>query len=35
MSDLKKPNNRKTGLILAAVALLFFLVLFIKRIWFS
>ncbi len=31
----KKPNNFKTGLILASIALVFFLGLVVKRIWFS
>ncbi|HSY26112.1 MAG TPA: cytochrome oxidase small assembly protein [Burkholderiaceae bacterium] len=31
----RKPNNLKTGLILASVALMFFLGVFVKRIWFS
>jgi hypothetical protein len=36
MPDLKKtPNNLKTGLILAAVALVFFLTVFARRIWLS
>ena len=35
MTEPKKPNNAKTGLILGAVALFFFLSVFIKRIWFS
>jgi hypothetical protein len=34
MPDAKKPDNRKTGLILGALALLFFIALFVKRIWF-
>jgi hypothetical protein len=29
----RKPNNLRTGLILGALALLFFLSVFIKRIW--
>lgn len=29
----KKPNNLKTGLILASVALVFFLSVFVKRAW--
>ena len=35
MTEPKKPNNAKTGLILGGVALFFFLSVFIKRIWFS
>ena len=35
MSDPKKPNNLRTGLILASLALVFFLAVFVKRIWFS
>ena len=35
MSEPQKPNNLKTGLILAGVALAFFLSVYIKRIWFS
>ncbi|WP_317203240.1 cytochrome oxidase small assembly protein [Janthinobacterium sp.] len=35
MSEPKKPNNLKTGLILGSVALVFFLSVFIKRIWLS
>jgi hypothetical protein len=35
MSEQKKPNNLKTGLILASVALVFFLSVFVKRIWLS
>ena len=35
MSQPNKPNNLKTGLILASVALVFFLSVFIKRIWLS
>jgi hypothetical protein len=31
----KKPNNLRTGLILASVALIFFAGVFVKRIWFS
>ena len=33
MSDPKKPNNAKLGLILLGVAALFFAMVFIKRIW--
>jgi hypothetical protein len=36
MSDLnKKPNNTRTGLIIGAVVLVFFLSVFVQRIWFS
>lgn len=35
MPDPKKPNNARTGLILAAIALFFFASVFIKRIWLS
>lgn len=35
MSDSKKPNNLKTALILLSIALLFFLGIFVKRIWLS
>ncbi|MET3132395.1 hypothetical protein AAKU55_002667 [Oxalobacteraceae bacterium GrIS 1.11] len=35
MSDPKKPNNLKTGLILASVALVFFISVFVKHIWFN
>ncbi|MES2148180.1 MAG: cytochrome oxidase small assembly protein [Pseudomonadota bacterium] len=35
MSEQKKPNNLKTGLILGGVALFFFAMVFIKRIWLS
>jgi len=35
MADGNKPDNRRTALILASVALAFFIGLFIKRIWFS
>jgi hypothetical protein len=31
----KRPNNLKTGLILASVALVFFLGLVVKKMWFS
>jgi hypothetical protein len=33
MSDPKKPNNAKLGLILAGLAVFFFAMVFIKRIW--
>ncbi|WP_242489829.1 cytochrome oxidase small assembly protein [Noviherbaspirillum cavernae] len=35
MSDQKKPSNLKTALILLIVALMFFLGLFVKRLWLS
>ncbi|WP_218008471.1 cytochrome oxidase small assembly protein [Janthinobacterium agaricidamnosum] len=35
MSAPKKPNNLKTGLILGSIALLFFISVFVKRIWLS
>jgi len=35
MADPKKPNNLKTALILASIALAFFIGIFLKRIWFS
>jgi hypothetical protein len=34
MSESKKPNNLKTALILASVALAFVIGLFVKRMWF-
>ncbi len=33
MSEKKKPNNLKTGLIIGAVAVFFFALVFIKRLW--
>jgi hypothetical protein len=33
MSDRKKPSNLKTALILASIALMFFIGLFVKRAW--
>jgi len=33
MSDPKKPNNLKTALIIASIALMFFVGFFIKQIW--
>ncbi len=33
MSDGKKPSNTRLGLIMAGVALFFFAMVFIKRIW--
>ncbi|MGZ3157487.1 MAG: cytochrome oxidase small assembly protein [Burkholderiaceae bacterium] len=35
MNQPKKPNNLKTALILGSVALVFFIGVFVKRIWFS
>ncbi|HJV81582.1 cytochrome oxidase small assembly protein [Noviherbaspirillum sp.] len=35
MSDPRKPNNIRTALILASIALMFFVGVFIKRIWLS
>jgi hypothetical protein len=35
MSEPRKPNNLKTALMLAAVALFFFVMVFVKHIWFS
>jgi hypothetical protein len=35
MPDPKKPNNLKTGLTLGALAVCFFAMVFIKRIWLS
>jgi hypothetical protein len=35
MSEPKKPNNLKTGLIIGALALFFFVTVFVKRIWLS
>ena len=33
MSEPKKPNNLKTGMILGGVALFFFVALFVRRMW--
>ena len=33
MPEPKKPNNAKTGLILGGLALFFFAMVFIKRLW--
>jgi hypothetical protein len=33
MTDPKKPNNLKTGLIIGGIALFFFVALFVKRMW--
>ena len=35
MSEQKKPNNLKTGLLLGGVALFLFLSVFVKRMWLS
>jgi hypothetical protein len=35
MAEQKKPNNAKTGLILASIALVFFVSVFVKRLWLS
>jgi len=35
MSEQKKPNNLRTGLLLGGVALFFFLSVFVKRMWLS
>jgi len=35
MSEPRKPNNLKTALILGGLALFFFAMVFIKRIWLS
>jgi hypothetical protein len=35
MPDPKKPDNRKTALILGGLALMFFIAVFIKRTWFA
>lgn len=35
MSEPNKPNNLKTALIFAGVALFFFVAVFVKRIWLS
>jgi hypothetical protein len=35
MSEPKKPNNLRTGLIIGAIALFFFVMVFVKRIWLS
>jgi hypothetical protein len=35
MSEPKKTNNMKTGLILGALAIFFFAMVFIKRVWLS
>ena len=33
MSDRKKPNNLKTALILVTIVLMFFVGIFVRRIW--
>jgi hypothetical protein len=35
MPDSKQPNNLRTALILATIALAFFIGVFVKRLWFS
>ena len=35
MSEQKKPNNARTALLLAGMALFFFLSVFVKRMWLS
>ncbi|HZV64453.1 MAG TPA: cytochrome oxidase small assembly protein [Telluria sp.] len=35
MPEPKKPNNLKTGLIMGGIALFFFVMVFVKRIWLS
>jgi hypothetical protein len=35
MSDQKKPNNVKTAWTIAAIPLFFFVMVFVKRIWFN
>jgi hypothetical protein len=35
MSDPKQPNNLRTALILVSIVLVFFIGVFVKRIWFS
>ena len=35
MTEPKKPNNLRTGLIIGALAVFFFAMVFIKRIWLS
>jgi hypothetical protein len=33
MTEPKKPNNLKTALILASIALMFFIGIFVKQVW--
>jgi hypothetical protein len=33
MADPKKPNNLRTGLIIGAIAVCFFALVFLKRLW--
>jgi hypothetical protein len=33
MSQQKKPSNLRTGLIIGAIALFFFVMVFVKRLW--
>jgi hypothetical protein len=35
MSDGKKPSNTRLGLIMGGIALFFFVMVFVKRIWLS
>ena len=35
MTEPKKPNNLKTALIVASIALMFFIGIFVKRAWLS
>jgi hypothetical protein len=35
MTNPRKPNNVRTALVLAALALFFFVMVFVKRIWLS
>ncbi|MGE5651713.1 cytochrome oxidase small assembly protein [Noviherbaspirillum sp. UKPF54] len=35
MPDQKKPSNLRTALILASIALMFFIGIFVKRLWLS
>jgi hypothetical protein len=35
MSEPRKPNNLRTALLLGSVALFFFVMVFVKRIWLS
>jgi hypothetical protein len=35
MSEQKKPSNLRTGLVIGGIALFFFVMVFVKRIWLS
>ncbi|WP_209216581.1 cytochrome oxidase small assembly protein [Glaciimonas immobilis] len=35
MSERKKPNNLRTALLLASVAFVFYIGIFVNRVWFS